>query len=97
MTKRKERSMNVETFGMVPWNYRGRGRPYRGRGGRGQHRGRGYGHGQNHNSRRGGGRGGENRAWVDYEFDFEAAGIRRGVQGNKQGGMWFIYTMNKFK
>eukprot|EP00794_Sanderia_malayensis_P019258 gene19258-21186_t len=78
-SKRKERSLNAETFGIVPRNYRGR--PYRGRGGRGGYRGRGYTRG----SRGRRPQGGENRAWVDYEFDFEAAGLRKGSSTNKHG------------
>ncbi|XP_065064681.1 protein LSM14 homolog B-like [Rhopilema esculentum] len=78
-SKRKERALNVQTFGFVPHNYRGR--PYRGRGGRGS-RGRGYGRGgQSGRTGRGG-----NRTWVDYDFDFEAAGIRQGNSSSKSGG-----------
>ena len=80
-SRRKERALNVETFGVMSRNYRGR--PYRGRGGRGRGRGRGFGRGGQQSRR--GGRGG-NRTWVDYEFDFEAAGIRQGGKSNKSGG-----------
>ena len=81
LSRRKERALNVETFGVSTRNFRGR--PYRGRGGRGS-RGRGYGRG-GQNARRGG-RGG-NRTWVDYEFDYEAAGIRQGGKSYRSGGM----------
>ncbi len=77
--------MNVETFGLIPRHYRGR--PYRGRGRGG--RGRGYGRG--HRGRRGQG---ESRAWVDYEFDFEAAGLRQGYTGRKNGGIIYFLTLS---
>lgn len=72
MTRRQEKTLNCETFGrgaanFRPGYFRGRGRG-RGRGGRGRGRGRG--------NYRGGYRNNSNRNWVDYEFDYEAAGIR---------------------
>ncbi len=85
MTKRRERSLNTETFGMIPRNYRGR--PYRSRGGRGGRGGRGRGAGPSQHNRR---VQATNRAWVDYEFDFEAAGLRNRAAGNKQGGIYIL-------
>lgn len=65
--------MNIETFGSTAGYYRRGG--YRGRGGnRGRGRGRGRG---NFRGRGGYNRGnGSNRSWVDYDFDYEAAGIK---------------------
>lgn len=73
MTRRQERSLNVETFGSSAsyyrrGGYRGRG-GNRGRGGRGRGRGGYRGRGSYNRS------GGSNRGWVDYEFDYKAAGI----------------------
>ena len=75
LTRRQERSLNVDTFGPVANSYRS-GFYRRGRGrGRGQFRGQGRGRGYSRG--RGGFRGGQNsRTWVDYDFDYEAAGIR---------------------
>lgn len=76
MTRRQEQALNTETFGSSathyrpPYRGRGRGRG-RWRGGRGFHRGRG-------NFR--GNQGNNNRRWVDYEFDYEAAGIKNKSQ-----------------
>jgi protein LSM14 len=73
MTRRQEQALNTETFGSSAAHYRpayrgrGRGRG-RWRGGRGFHRGRGN------------FRGNSNRRWVDYEFDYEAAGITKNKQ-----------------
>ncbi|XP_078687858.1 protein LSM14 homolog B-B-like isoform X3 [Branchiostoma floridae x Branchiostoma belcheri] len=83
MSWQEERSLNHETFGVTSRNYR---RGYRSRGGyrggwRGRGRGRGGGGGGG-GGNRGGGRsyGNRNRnsqGWVDYEFDYEAAGIKK--------------------
>ncbi|XP_035678739.1 protein LSM14 homolog B-like isoform X1 [Branchiostoma floridae] len=81
MSWQEERSLNHETFGVTSRNYR---RGYRSRGGyRGGWRGRGRGRGGGGGGgNRGGGRsyGNRNRnsqGWVDYEFDYEAAGIKK--------------------
>lgn len=74
ITRRQERALNVETFGSTAGYYRHRG-GYRGRGGQGRGRGRGRGRG-NHRGRGNFHRGNSNRSWVDYEFDYEAAGIK---------------------
>ena len=72
MTRRQERALNIETFGSQAGYYRRGG--YRGRGG---NRGRGRGRGRGGNYRgRGNYRGNSNRNWVDYDFDYEAAGIK---------------------
>jgi len=74
ITRRQERALNVETFGSTAGYYRHRG-GYRGRG-QGRGRGRG-GRGRGNNRGRGNyHRGNSNRSWVDYEFDYEAAGIK---------------------
>ncbi|XP_069113012.1 LOW QUALITY PROTEIN: protein LSM14 homolog B-like [Argopecten irradians] len=89
---REERKLNVETFGVSDFprrNFRG-GRGYGNRGYRG---GRGgYYRGPPRGGPRGGGRwnngpqrgGGRNRSqgWVDYNYDFEAAGVNRPRDGS---------------
>lgn len=70
MTRRQEQALNAETFGSSAAHYRP---GYRGRGrGRGRWRGQGRGFYRG----RGNFRGNSNRRWVDYEFDYEAAGIK---------------------
>jgi len=70
MTRRQEQALNAETFGSSAAHYRP---GYRGRGrGRGRWRGQGRGFYRG----RGNFRGSSNRRWVDYEFDYEAAGIK---------------------
>ncbi|OWF50861.1 protein LSM14 homolog B-A-like isoform X2 [Mizuhopecten yessoensis] len=88
---REERKLNVETFGVSDYprrNFRG-GRGYGNRGYRG---GRGFYRGPPRGGPRGGGRwnngpqrgGGRNRnqGWVDYNYDYEAAGINRPRDGS---------------
>lgn len=80
ISRRQERALNIETFGSNAGYYRRGG--YRGRGGsRGRGRGRGRGGaGGGISSNRGRGsysRGNSSsRSWVDYDFDYEAAGIK---------------------
>jgi len=79
MTRRQEQALNAETFGNSASHfrpgYRGRGRGrgrWRGQGRGGFYRGRGNYRGNN-----------SNRRWVDYEFDYEAAGIKNRHQPMK--------------
>lgn len=82
---REERKINAETFGISSayrrGGYRGRGgrgfgnnRGYRGGGGRGRGGNRGWSYGANRNHS-GGSRGRRNQGWVDYEYNYEAAGL----------------------
>ncbi|XP_078609388.1 protein LSM14 homolog B-like isoform X5 [Branchiostoma floridae x Branchiostoma japonicum] len=81
MSWQEERSLNHETFGVTSRNYR---RGYRSRGGyrggwrgRGRGRGGGGGGGNRGGSRSYGNRNRNSQGWVDYEFDYEAAGIKK--------------------
>lgn len=81
---REERKVNAETFGISSTyrrgGYRGRGggrgfgnnRGFRGGRGRGGNRGWSYGANRNNG---GGSRGRRNQGWVDYEYNYEAAGL----------------------
>ena len=73
ISRRQERALNIETFGSTAGYYRRGG--YRGRGGnRGRGRGRGRGNFRGRGSYNRGNS--SNRNWVDYDFDYEAAGIK---------------------